>query len=186
MTDRWHNKINFNHALDRTFKFEGLLSDNPFDRGGLTKYGITKATWEAYGDGTCKLQDITHGQASEIYWREYWCKAGLDKLEEVGVPADILSDMFDAVVNCGVHGGGKLLQQSYNLLRLDENPPLSEDGVIGPKTISAVSGFCKVGRHYCDALLAGIRFWRAGLYVNLGERDVTQNRFLRGWFRRLV
>jgi lysozyme family protein len=186
MTDRWHNKINFNHALDRTFKFEGLLSDNPFDRGGLTKYGITKVVWAEHGDGTCRLEEITHNQASEIYWREYWCKAGLDKLEEAGVPADILRDLFDAVVNHGVNGGGRLLQQAYNLVRLYENPRLKVDGLVGPQTIGAVSGFCKVGRHYCDSLLACLRYRRAGLYEDICERDETQCRFIRGWFRRLV
>lgn len=175
----------FEIALKRTFAFEGGYSDSPFDRGGKTKYGITELTWQQYG-GSGDVSEITLEQATEIYWQMYWLRTGLDKLESGGVRGDVLSEIFDCAVNQGVHGAGRKLQAAYNLLKLDENPFLKVDGLVGPITIAAVCGFCGVGRHYCDALLGAIRYKRAGAYESLCVADPVQRKFIRGWFRRLA
>src|SRR5260221_14475437 len=38
----------FNDAVNFTLRAEGLLSNNPNDKGGLTKFGVTQARWAQY------------------------------------------------------------------------------------------------------------------------------------------
>jgi lysozyme family protein len=174
----------FEIAFERTRRFEGGWSDDPADRGGKTKYGITEAVWCKFG-GNCAIEDITLNQAKDLYFEVYWQGACLDILAVNGVPQDLLSEIFDGCVNHGVCSCIRRLQTAYNIVKVD-GPDLVVDGVIGRITLAALSGFCGVGRHYCDSLLAAIRFERAKLYTSLSIADPVQRKFIRGWMRRLV
>jgi lysozyme family protein len=174
----------FDMAFDRTLKFEGGYSDDPDDRGGKTKYGITETTWREFG-GQIPVSMITLNEAKLVYEKLFWERGGVDRLAAGGVPQDLLNEMFDSCVNHGVKRGVKMLQEAYNLVRVD-GPALKSDGVLGDVTFGAVCGFCGVGRHYCDALLAAIRCSRGKLYASLSQGDELQRKFIRGWMRRLV
>jgi len=91
---------NFDRAFSILMDFEGGFSNDPNDRGGMTKYGISK---KAYPQED--IQNITPARAKELYLRDYWIPAGCDDL---AYPWDIV--VFDTAVNMGV-GTAKLLSQ---------------------------------------------------------------------------
>jgi Glycosyl hydrolase 108 len=68
------------------------LVDDPRDPGGLTKYGISQ---KAHPE--LKVKNLTLDEAREVYYTDYWIKAGCDYIE---APADIF--VADAAVNMGV------------------------------------------------------------------------------------
>jgi lysozyme family protein len=170
-------------ALKRTLDFEGGYSNDPADRGGETKWGITQKTWAGYGSDT-EWRHMTLNDAQNLYLNVYWRGACLSVLDSGAVPQRLLNEIFDAVVNHGIAGGIRCLQRAYNDINGDGDD-LVVDGRIGNKTITAVASFCNRNGSYADALLAALRFERAGLYFNLCN-DPTQKKFLRGWLRRLI
>jgi lysozyme family protein len=73
---------NFNKAIDILFDLEGYISNNPLDKGGLTKYGISKVYHP-----DIDIANLTIKQAKEIYLKYYWIPLGCDDKE---YPFDIV------------------------------------------------------------------------------------------------
>jgi len=172
--------IAFSLLLSSTY--EGGYSNDPTDRGGETKWGITRKTWEGYGEDVT-FAHMGINDAQNFYLNVFWRGASISVLDSGAVPQRLLSEIFDSVVNHGIAGGIRCLQRAYN--DVSDTDALVVDGRIGNKTISAVASFCNRNSSYADALLAALRFERAGLYFNLCN-DPTQKKFLRGWLRRLA
>ena len=110
----------FEDAVAIVLAAEGVLSDDPRDPGGLTKYGIAKA---AHPD--LDIAALTREQAIAIYHEEYWLSLRCDDL-----PWVLALPLFDCGVNQGVATAAKLLQ---GVLRV------AEDGVIGRQTLAAIA-----------------------------------------------
>ena len=92
---------NFMKAMVFVKKWEGVFSDDSFDPGGKTKYGISDAgdgTIDGLVDGNIKVEELTLEQALQIYYDRYWLAVGADTQ-----PLDWAVAMFDAAVNCGVY-----------------------------------------------------------------------------------
>jgi len=84
----------FNLSLTFSLKWEGgeKYTNDPVDPGGETKYGISK---RSYPD--VDIKSLTRQEAERIYFKDYWLKAGCDKMEDkLGIV------VFDSAVNCGV------------------------------------------------------------------------------------
>jgi lysozyme family protein len=71
---------------------DGGYTNDASDPGGETKWGISK---KAYPD--IDIKSLTKEEAFLIYERDYWLKAGCDKMEKALAIA-----VFDSAVNCGV------------------------------------------------------------------------------------
>lgn len=180
------SSLYFQAAYRRTLNFEGGLSNDPDDHGGLTKYGITQATWSAYckatGRAVSSVSRITHEDAEAVYERNYWHAAGLDRIEG-RVPQTVLNEIYDAGVNCGIGASAKFAQAAYNLIATDGMQRLAVDGKIGPLSARAIAEICE---RYKDAYLAALRGQRYAHYVAIVERTNSQRKFIRGWLKRLV
>ena len=83
---------NFDKSMAFVFKWEGGYVNDPKDPGGETKLGISKRAYP-----TLDIKNLTVEQAREIYARDYWAKAGCDKLEW---PMCLV--VLDSAVNMGV------------------------------------------------------------------------------------
>ena len=59
----------FENAFSRVLGFEGGYSDDPDDRGGKTRFGITEATAAKHGY-TGHMEDITLNFAKHIYKKD--------------------------------------------------------------------------------------------------------------------
>lgn len=91
----------FEKALQFILKWEGGYVNDPNDKGGATNKGITQTTYNAWlsskGKNHKDVRHITDGEVKEIYYNNYWLKAGCDKMNEKFA---ILA--FDTAVNMGV------------------------------------------------------------------------------------
>lgn len=91
----------FDKALQFVLKWEGGYVNDPNDKGGATNKGITQRTYNAWlsskGKNLKDVRHITDSEVREIYYNNYWLKAGCDKMSEKFA---ILA--FDTAVNMGV------------------------------------------------------------------------------------
>ena len=92
---------NFKKALKFVLKWEGGYVNNPNDKGGATNKGITQGTYSSWLKANNMpnkdVKYITDYEVEQIYYRNYWLKAGCDKMSEKFA---ILA--FDTAVNMGV------------------------------------------------------------------------------------
>ena len=91
----------FEKALKFVLLHEGGYSNNVNDKGGATNKGITQATYNSWlrskGQNIKDVRNIQDSEVKEIYYNNYWLKAGCDKMSEKFA---ILA--FDTAVNMGV------------------------------------------------------------------------------------
>lgn len=91
----------FDKALSFVLRWEGGYVNNPNDKGGATNKGITQSTYNAWLQSKKQnLKDVRHitdEEVRQIYYNNYWLKAGCDKMSEKFA---ILC--FDTAVNMGV------------------------------------------------------------------------------------
>lgn len=168
----------FDKAFDFVILNEGGYSNDKDDKGGATNYGITQGTLNAaYNDKIVthnNIKKLKKDEAKKIYEVRYWKPS---KADIMSVPLCILH--FDAAVNHGTGGAGKLLQRTLN----DYGASLTIDGVVGEKTIKALKskddkyGVLILSRKYCDE--------REKYYYSIVAANPSQNKFLKGWLNRL-
>ena len=142
--------------LDKVIELEGGYVNDPTDRGGETKYGISK---KAYPNEDIK--NLTLERAKEIYIKDYVKPSKADLL-----PKELQYAHFDASVNHGVSGAAKILQRAAGV---------KDDGIIGLVTLSAVKNLS------LDRLL----LFRAFYYMEIVGNNPSQYKYIKGWANRL-
>ena len=164
--------MSFKKAFEITIGHEGGYVFDPVDRGGETKYGITKRSYPHLD-----IKNLTLDLAENIYYSDFWntSKMNLNNFDE-----DIAIELFDTGVNMGTHTARKMLQESLNILNRNETnfKDLLVDGWIGSETMKAVK---KVNSKELLKTLNGFQFMR---YYNIAINDPTQERFFAGWIKR--
>lgn len=115
--------MDFNKAFDTLLKHEGGYSNHIDDSGGATMWGITEGVARAHGY-VGDMRKLPIDFAKRVYKATYWDAVKADEL-----PAQVRYSVFDAAVNSGVNRATKWLQESVGA---------TTDGVIGPKTLTAV------------------------------------------------
>ena len=146
----------FHRCIDRILAEEGGLSDHPADPGGLTNYGISQRAYPQLD-----IAALTLDAAKALYRRDYWQPLHGDQL-----PSGFDLLMLDCAVNQGVVTAIQLLQQALRI---------QDDGLIGPKTLSAAE---VVMPGLLDAFTA-----ERALRYEFNRNEAT---FGRGWYRRLL
>jgi lysozyme family protein len=149
--------MTFDEAFTALIGNEGGISDNPADKGGLTKYGISQRSYPNED-----IRNLTLDRAKAIYLRDYWCPAGCQN-----VPDAIRFDLFDMAVNSGIRPAVKCLQTAAGS---------TPDGILGPQTLAAIAAM--------DGARLAARFNGARLQfmASLG----TWPTFSRGWANRIA
>lgn len=112
--------MDFDGAFEKLLKHEGGYSDNKYDSGGKTMFGITEQVARANGYQG-QMKDLPLSVAKGIYKEQYWDAVRADEM-----PQKLRYGLFDAAVNSGPSQAVKWLQQALNLV---------PDGVIGIKTL---------------------------------------------------
>ena len=178
--------MRFDDAFKIVLGFEGGYVNDSADKGGKTNWGITEATLNsAYRAGLVSHNDIkklTADEAKAIYKTNYWDKCKCDALP---APLDYL--VFDAAVNHGTGGAGKLLQRSIN--RCLGTNAVAVDGAIGPLTLNALASY--LGRYKSDCtfpveLICHVFLLeRVELYNSIIAKDASQRTFIHGWLNRI-
>lgn len=167
--------------LGQLMEREGGYVDNPADRGGPTKYGITEKTARrnGYKGG---MKDLPRGKAFDILLNEYWLEPGFDKVAEIDLP--IAAELLDTGTLCGPHRAGVFLQRILNVSNHEEKFwfDIKVDGQVGPETVSSLSAFVeKRGDKALEVVLTSLNALLGTFLLELAERDPTQQRFYFGW-----
>lgn len=175
----------FELACAHTLGIEGGYVDDPRDRGGATRWGITEAV--ARTDGyTGPMSALPQARALAIYRRLYWDRIGLDWV--AAVAPQVALEVFDTGVNMGVIVAGRFLQRVLNALnrRGTDYPDLVVDGIAGPATAKALRAFIQLrGGDGLAILLRYLNALQGAAYIELAEGRQANEAFVLGWGRRL-
>jgi lysozyme family protein len=151
----------FDKAFEATIGHEGGYVNDPRDRGGETKFGISARAYP-----NLKIADLTIDQAKDIYRKDYWTVCGCDAL-----PEPVALAVFDLAVNAGVRAAVRDLQQALGV---------PADGVLGPQTQAALARV----RGELEILRLAVRVHAYGL---IRRTDApTWSTHGKGWARRVA
>lgn len=161
-------KTNFDACLKEILHHEGGFVNHPRDPGGMTNLGITKAVyenWIGYPVSEQIMRKLTPQLVTPLYKKKYWDVVRGDEL-----PIGLDLCVFDFAVNAGPARAARYLQRMIGA---------TQDGVLGPKTMSILTQY-----------MAQKREQYAVLYYQDMRRDYYKalpayGTFGRGWDRRV-
>ena len=171
------NNAFFEKAVNQIILIEGGYVNNPKDKGGATKYGITEKVARQNGY-IYEMRNLTKVKAKEIYKKEYW--------EKIGVNCESFNIsflLFDFAVNSGVKTAVKHLQNALNSLLKGMIEPLIIDGVAGKKTQSAMD-YINANGFFSEKLQSLLISERLKFYTSLSKTQF--NEFGKGWINRVI
>ncbi|MFZ5747164.1 MAG: glycoside hydrolase family 108 protein [Pseudomonadota bacterium] len=186
-------------AVRTLLGIEGGHVNDPVDRGGETKFGISLRFLRAEGkvdldgDGVADfdldmdgdidgadIRKLTIGDAIFLFHRCFWKRLDCDSW-----PAPIGEMLFDQAVNGGTTAAKKLLQRAMNgVIRNNHlrSIPIAVDGVLGPKTSAMF--VVLVSRCGIEEIAAEYRMQARARYLEIVAANPSQSRFLKGWLAR--
>lgn len=173
---------NFDTAIKAILEHEGGFITDPLDPGGATNYGISyrflkhnEIPIPDYDkDGALSAMDIKVmplDTAKALYRKYFWDK---NRIGEI-VDDDIAAKVFDMSVNMG-RNGIVVAQRAVN--NRGWEPPLAEDGVMGPATLAALN---TIPPH---RLMKELKAEHALYYKIIVRNNPKLIRFARGWAKR--
>lgn len=203
--------IAFSSRYEAAFKellgIEGGYVNDPSDKGGATKYGISlrflaaEGTFDDDGDGKADfdldmdgditgadVRALTIGDARYLYYRCFWKPLAAETF-----PAPIGEMLFDQGVNGGMSAAKKLLQRALNQSLIEARQkygsntspdPLKVDGVLGDKSRNAIAWVLRYPSMGMPVIVANYRAAVRERYRNIVARYPSQQKFLRGWLAR--
>lgn len=156
----------------------GDCTNDPSDKGGLTKWGITQKTWNGYYTKhpglPASVCDIPLPQAVVFYKREYIEPRNVQALKD---PVHAMA-LLDWMINSGsalsslqklmvLHGSLKEEQVSSKMTKLSN------------ETVNAINSMPPDLASYLISVARVLHYWR------LVKRDKTQEKYWRGWLHRV-
>ena len=172
-----------NVAIELIIDHEGGYVNDPNDRGGETKYGISK---RAYPD--IDIANLTKEQATDIYRNDYWDKIRANEMFQLASPFDVSpkhrlvgAALAAIVVDHGVNAG-----TSRAIKLIQDVAGMTVDGVVGPNTIRGVQQM--IGQHVNTTPddkthpVNELTVQRLDYYTSLAQFD----RYGTGWVRRVI
>jgi lysozyme family protein len=169
--------------IDRIIVAEGgdKYTNDPKDKGGPTRYGITEVTARAFGYNG-DMRELPYDTVAIIYEKRYWCAPKFDQL-----PTELALVCFDWGVNAGPSVPSKALQRCLNVLNNDgaQYPDIVADGVFGNFSLYSLKQFSlKRGDEGLRILKQMMISLRSVFYIELAERKTSQEKFEYGWQKR--
>jgi len=184
----------FVDAVRDVLGIEGGHANDPLDRGGETKYGISLRFLVAEGkidrdgdgfadfdldmDGDIDGADIralTTGDAIWLYHEFFWKRYDCDSLRK-----PLGEALFDQAINGGGYAAKTMLQWAINALNQPDD--LKIDGKIGSLTRAVLEA--TIAREGMDRMLEAYRDQVRFRYREIVRRHPSQKRFLNGWLSR--
>lgn len=189
-------KNSYNNAPDfvqefiaHTIYVEGEYVNDPDDRGGETRYGVTKRVAESFShhwheydwDGEMETLPLLFTQ--DLYAHEYYYRSKFNLWE--GVSELIAKELFDTGVNMGTMAPVKYIQRWLNVYNQQGKwyKDLVVDGFLGSKTINAYKTLCdKRGNATVENVMYNcLNALQCVNYLEIAESKPSQEKFVFGW-----
>jgi len=154
--------MSFEKSVDRVLVSEGGYVNDPNDRGGETKFGISKRAYPKVD-----IKNLTVNKAKEIYKRDYWDKVKADEI----LSEHIAYEVFDTAVNMGVRTASKLAQ-----VVCSAHP----DGFIGKNSLSLINEMDE------ELFVTKYKLAKIARYAYLVKTRPANRKFLFGWINRVL
>lgn len=178
--------MTIDEIIDEIVRVEGGYVDNPDDKGGPTKYGITEHVareWGYEGD----MRDLPEAAARDIYRQLYVVQPNFHKVAEIN--PEIGTELVDTGVNMGQAVAATLLQRALNALNSKglHYPDVAVDGQLGLRSLAALRAFLKRrGSEGATVLLVTLNCLQGARYVEITEARERNETFLYGWIANRV
>lgn len=143
----------------------GAYTRDPDDRGGETKWGVSKTTHPHLN-----IKALTYNQAVEIYRTQYW-----NELYDYILSDTTAFKIFDMGILNGKRTAVKILQKAIKSCGL----LVRVDGLFGPLTLTATNNTNMEQLYEQYIKLFDTRFRRLVIRIQ------SNKKFLRGWLNRL-
>ncbi len=151
----------FDDVFQLTMHHEGGYSNNPDDLGGETYKGISRVyhpTWVGWAivdawnfhkipdpiraEDCLAINERLQRYVVEFYKAQFWDTWRGDDV--LAIDGAVAAELFDTGVNMGAHKAVYYLQRALNVLNRGGKSwsDISEDGVIGPKTLGVLAVCC--------------------------------------------
>lgn len=151
-------------------KYKGFSND-PSDPGGATMIGVTLSTYRTY----CKRNGMKTPTVNDLknipykVWRDilhtmYWNKWKADTIQDQRIANMLVDWVWMSGASIGIKRPQKLLN-------------VTQDGIVGPKTICAVNN----QPNFLNILYNA----RKQHFENIVKNKPTSKKFLSGWMNRL-
>ena len=169
------NNGKFESIIDKNLEHEGGYVNDKNDRGGETKYGITKPFMEEYkyalpGGKAKPIKDLTVEDAKLLY-KAMWDRYNLGYIRD----KDLAYVMYDYMINSYAGTAAKRIQEILNT----RGAALKVDGQIGEKTLNAIHS--SDTKWLIDVILKNRQYYH--------QQDVYKNpkqvKYYAGWMNRL-
>lgn len=173
--------MDIDNLIEELIDREGGYVNHPADRGGPTAFGITEAVARANGY-RADLRHLPRAVAAGIYRRIYWLKPRFAQVAEKA--PRIGAELLDTGVNMGPKVAATFLQRSLNALNRGaaDYADIAVDGLIGPATLAALTGFLRHRGAAGEAvLLKAMEALQGERYLRLAEKRPANEAFLYGW-----
>lgn len=178
--------MNFEPFIDAILANERGFVDHPSDRGGPTNFGITEAV-ARQNNYVGEMSEMPESFAREVYRKRYIVAPKFDRVALVS--CKIAAELIDTGVNMGPARACEMLQRWLNGFnaRGSRYADLFVDGRIGDVTLDALSKFLRwrgsEGEH---VMVTALNCTQGVRYLEIAERDASQEDFLYGWMRTRV
>jgi len=165
----------FEQAFAYLLKNEGLtFTNNPADKGGATKFGVTRIAYQDFKGKTVSvldIQNLTIEDAKEFYLDRYWKLLSCDKMSDPRIAICV----FDSAVLYGPTTAAALSQKTTNQIL---SCGLKVDGVLGDISIKELN--LVDSKIFLEAFHRLLLF-RISSVISVNPRDES---FRKGWTAR--
>ena len=152
----------------------GLVND-PDDKGGITKWGISYRFYKSIflKSSENSIINLTQDEAINIYWDYFYSNHHYDKINNF----ELSRKLFLTCVNMGKNRPNRWIQQICNEL----GSKLTVDGILGNLSIEEINKWTDVNINKIKELFIEKQIAE---YNRIVSADATQKKFLKGWTSR--
>ncbi|WP_417795909.1 glycoside hydrolase family 108 protein [Terasakiella pusilla] len=174
-------------VINHILKIEGGYVNDPDDRGGETKFGITKKVARAWGY-TGQMKDLSRQTAFAIYETNFWDHLCLDAIATLSHKT--AAEIADTAVNMGQVRAVLFLQRALNALnnRATLYADIATDGQMGPQTLAALTGYFNARKNDDGetVLVNALNCLQGAKYIDLTTSRETDEKYLFGWMKNRI
>ena len=178
--------MNVDQIIEGIVGREGGFTDNPKDKGGPTRWGITQAVARQYGY-TGDMRTLPREVAKAIYLELYYVGPKFDQVHALS--PRIAEELTDTGVNCGQAVAAKFLQRALNAFNREASiyPDITVDGQLGIRSLAALRAYLEHrGAEGEEVMLKALNCLQGERYIGLAERRPANEEFVWGWIKNRV